>query len=83
MTQMPDDAHILDVVKQSLLREAASQGAAGRSLVEGEWIEGSELAAAEQVVRRRVRRETAEALAFWGIVALTGIAFMGLTVLIL
>jgi hypothetical protein len=80
MTDHPDPTA---VVKSALLREAAQNVAAGQRLTDGRWMGEGDYQAARRATRRLHWRESVEAVVFWAMGALIGMAFMLVVVAIL
>jgi hypothetical protein len=80
---MTPDPVLRQLVKRALQREAARNLADGQRLIDGQWV------LAETIRPTRRRRffgrllQTVEALAFWAMTALVGLAFMAIVVAIL
>jgi len=71
-----------DVVTTALLREAQERLARGERLVDGRWQTLASLPHARARQRSAARRKLFEGLLFWAAVGTLGLAFVGLTLLL-
>lgn len=70
------------VISAVLLREAEERLARGDRLIDGHWQEKTAVPQARARRRQAVWRNLAEALLLWTVVGTLGLAFVGLTLLL-
>jgi hypothetical protein len=77
---MTRDPALARLVKHALQREAQQNLSAGHHLMNGHWIPADALRRKTRIIHLR---QTVEALVFWAMTALIGLALMAIVVAIL
>jgi hypothetical protein len=80
---MTRDPALARLVKHALQREAQQNLSAGHHLMNGHWIPADALRRTRRKTRIAHLRQTVEALVFWAMTALIGLALMAIVVAIL
>ncbi len=80
---MTYDPALRNLIKHALQRELEKNLAAGQLLIDGQWVDAATLRRSCRNRRFAQLRQTVEALAFWALVALVGLALMTIVVAIL
>lgn len=70
------------IISAALMREAEERFARGDRLVDGHWQEKATVPQARLLRRRTMRRNLIEGLMLWSGVGVLGLAFVGLTLLL-